>query len=90
MNEKNYMDDWVEVVDFGEYGWEWDIFRSYYSPSARRYFWDRQCGCSCNCWEDPSEGGWMNGDRRALVNAVRENGGAYDDIKVVHQFKEDA
>ena len=90
MSEQDYTQDWVEVIELGYWDWEWDIFQAHYSPSARRYFWDRQCGCSCDGWEDPGPGGWESGDRQALIRAVRENGGEPEDIRTVQLFKETA
>ena len=87
MSEQDYKQDWVEVVELGYWDYDWDRFESYYSPSARRFFWDHQSGCSCYDWEDPGEGGWMSGDRRALMDAVRDYGGTPEEIRAVQLFK---
>ena len=68
-----YNDDWQEVVTIYEGDYSWSQFEGYYSPSARRYFWYTDCGCSCNGWEDPDTvEEWENGDRAALLRGVDE------------------
>ena len=68
--------DWVEVTELAHYDYEWAIFRAYYSPSARRYFWHGDSGCSCNDWTDliESPADFESGDRQALIRALREFG----------------
>lgn len=68
--------DWVEVTELSYYDYDWSIFRAYYSPSARRYFWYGDSGCSCNDWTDliESPADFENGDRQALIRALREFG----------------
>ena len=63
--------DWVEVSDLGEGGYEWTEFKAFYSPSARRYFWHGDSGCSCNSWRDDldSAADFENGDKAALLRA---------------------
>ena len=64
-------DDWVEVADLGEGGYEWTEFKAFYSPSARRYFWHGGSGCSCNSWRDDlnSADDFENGDKAVLLRA---------------------
>ena len=98
--------DWVKVAELSYYDYDWAILRAYYSPSARRYFWYGDRGCSCNDWKDDinSPADFESGDRRALIRALREFGpeegrGRYygltpDDtnaaIRAVTLFKENA
>lgn len=90
MSTEDYAQDWTEVVELGYWDYSWQTFRSHYSPSARRYFWDSQSGCSCYGWEDPGVGGWESGDRQALMRAVREYGCTPEDIRTVQFFEETA
>jgi hypothetical protein len=65
-------DDWLEVALLGDQGgYDWSDFNAFYSPSARRYFWHGDSGCSCNSWGDDlsSADGFENGDRAALLRA---------------------
>lgn len=63
--------DWLRVADLGEGGYEWTEFRAYYSPSARRYFWHGDSGCSCYGWGEmvSTADDFENGDRAALLRA---------------------
>lgn len=64
--------DWVEVALLGDGGgWDWTDFNAFYSPSARRYFWHGDSGCSCNSWGDSlgDADSFENGDRAALLRA---------------------
>lgn len=47
-------ENWVEVAQLGGGGsYEWCDFNAFYSPSARRYFWHGDSGCSCcSMWID--------------------------------------
>lgn len=67
--------DWVYVasIDSGG-GYEWVEFHAFWSPTARRYFWRGDSGCSCNSWRDGvyGAGDFRNGDRFALIRAIRE------------------
>lgn len=64
---------WVEVaaLDDGRGDYEWSDFKAFYSPSARRYFWHGDSGCSCNGWGDDvsSAASFEDGDRPALLRA---------------------
>lgn len=66
-------EDWVRVaaLEDGRCDYEWTEFRAFYSPSARRYLWHGDSGCSCNGWGDdvrtPSD--FEDGDRAALLRA---------------------
>lgn len=64
--------DWVEVAKLGDQGgYSWSDFNAFYSPSARRYFWHGDSGCSCNSWGDQltDAADFENGDRPALLRA---------------------
>jgi hypothetical protein len=66
--------DWVAVTSIDEGGgYDWTELRAYYSPIARRYFWHGGSGCSCTCWGDGlrSADDFENGDRSALIRALR-------------------
>ena len=66
--------DWVPVVTMDDGGgYDWTTFHAFYSPAERRYFWAGGAGCSCNYWgEDISSvGDFENGDRPALMAALR-------------------
>lgn len=67
-------EDWVEVFDIDTGGYEWTAFKGFYSPSARRYFWKGDSGCSCNSWDEDLNNAqdFENGDRAALRNALRD------------------
>lgn len=57
-------------------GWEendWTLFEAFYSPSARRYFWYQDNGCSCNTPYDDvsSSADFQNGDYARLVKTVK-------------------
>lgn len=64
-------EDWLTVADLGEGGYEWTEFKAFYSPSARRYFWHGDSGCSCNGWSDDlsTSADFEDGDRAALLRA---------------------
>lgn len=65
-------DDWVEVALLRNgAGYDWSEFNAFYSPSARRYFWHGDGGCSCNMWIDGVDNAddFENGDRAALIRA---------------------
>ena len=65
--------DWIEVAALynSDGGYDWAEFKAFYSPSARRYFWHGDSGCSCNGWGDgvSSAESFENGDRDALNRA---------------------
>lgn len=65
-------EDWVEVAQLGDGGgYDWTDFNVFYSPSARRYFWHGDSGCSCNSWKDDlsTSADFEDGDRDALLRA---------------------
>lgn len=68
--------DWVSVTGAGDYDWEWRGVRVWYSPSARRYFWYTDSGCSCNTYGDSmrSASDFRDGDRAAVLYAVEGYG----------------
>lgn len=66
---------WIEVAhDSESEGWDWSAITIFYSPSARRYFWYSDGGCSCSWHMDnlDSLGDFEDGDKRA---ALKEAGG---------------
>ena len=65
-------EDWILVAELGDGGgYDWTDFNVFYSPSARRYFWHGDSGCSCNSWSDglSTDADFENGDRTALSRA---------------------
>ena len=66
-------EDWVEVARLGDDGgsYDWTDFNAFYSPSARRYFWHGDSGCSCNGWTDGlgTSADFEDGDKEALLRA---------------------
>ena len=66
-------EDWVEVALLGDQGgsYDWTDFNAFYSPSARRYFWHGDSGCSCNSWSDEvnTPADFEDGDRASLLRA---------------------
>ena len=68
-------EDWVEVtsVSMGEM-YSWDDIYVFWSPTARRYYWYADGGCSCNFWgyNLDSIGDFCDGDRKAVERALRE------------------
>lgn len=67
------VEDWIEIaaLDDGRGDYEWSDFKAFYSPSARRYFWHGDSGCSCNGWGDEisSAASFEDGDKAALMRA---------------------
>jgi len=65
--------DWqlVAMLEDPRGDYEWAEFRAYYSPSARRYFWHGDSGCSCNGWGDEvsTADSFENGSRADLLRA---------------------
>ena len=67
--------DWVPVASYDTGGgYDWTTFHAFWSPSARRFFWYGDSGCSCKEWgdnlESPSD--FYDGDKAALQRAFRE------------------
>lgn len=66
-------EDWVDVaaLEDGRGDYEWTEFKAFYSPSARRYFWHGDSGCSCNGWGDEvgTAADFEDGDRATLLRA---------------------
>ena len=61
--------DWVPVTAIDTSGgYDWKTFRAFWSPSARRYFWHGDTGCSCDSWGDSlrTEADFGNGDLAAI------------------------
>ena len=68
-------EDWHLVTEAGDDGgYDWTTWRAYYSPSARRYFWHGDSGCSCSTWGDEvhSAEDFGNGPRADALNALRQ------------------
>lgn len=73
--------DWQVVVDLDHGGgYEWTIFRAFWSPTERRYFWSGGSGCSCNYWDQDlrTPGDFASGDRAALQRAFRSFAGEHE------------
>lgn len=77
--------------------YEWSRMDVYYSPSARRYFWYSDSGCSCNYFDATHSHEFIDGDREAACRAVREfctedyfstDSDAVDCISTIKTFKE--
>ena len=68
-------EDWqlVTLLNAGEC-YEWDEFHTYYSPSARRFFWGSGSGCSCNSFSDiyENESDFSNGSKADALRALKE------------------
>ena len=68
---------WVAVAHASESeGWDWSAISFYYSPSARRYFWYSDGGCSCNWHMDGTTyaADFFDGDRQAAIEAAKDWG----------------
>lgn len=68
-------EDWIAVATESESeGYDWSAISFYYSPSARRYFWFSDSGCSCNWHMDyvDSVGQFEDGDRQAAIKAAKQ------------------
>lgn len=66
-------EDWIAVAhDSESEGYDWRAISFYYSPSARRYFWYSDGGCSCNWHMDgPMALSYFeDGDRDAALRAA--------------------
>lgn len=73
-------EDWVHVASLdSDGGYDWTTLHAFYSPSARRYFWSGDSGCSCNSWRDGLDNAsdFENGDRDALLRAVTSFAGEH-------------
>jgi len=98
MSEHDYMNDWVDVVFVTtQDNYDWIDLGVYYSPTARRWFWYEDSGCSCYSWEaPPTVEEWENGDKDAALRALDnfQGYGDYaasdriDDKLTVRNFKE--
>ena len=68
-------EDWYFVTEAGDGGgYNWATWCAYYSPSARRYFWHGDSGCSCSEWSDDldSSDDFYNGSRADALNGLRK------------------
>ena len=66
-------EDWIAVATASESeGYDWRAISFYYSPSARRYFWYSDSGCSCNWHMDyeVSLADFEDGDKHAAIKAA--------------------
>ncbi|QDF14197.1 hypothetical protein SEA_GARDENSTATE_24 [Microbacterium phage GardenState] len=61
----------VDVADTG--GYSWSAFGVYFSPSARRYFWLSDSGCSCYSYGEyvASIEDFENGSREDALRAAK-------------------
>jgi hypothetical protein len=41
------LDKMTELEAFGEFGYDWSEFRSWYDQDARIFYWGSASGCSC-------------------------------------------
>ena len=65
---------WIEVAHDSDGGYDWSAITIFYSPSARRYFWFRDSGCSCTGHMDDawSIGEFEDGDRQAAIKEAND------------------
>lgn len=72
--------DWEPAVSLVFGDWEWTEFHAYWSPSARRYFWHYDSGCSCNAWGEDlrTAADFENGDKDGLLRGLRAFAEHYD------------
>ncbi|WIC90181.1 hypothetical protein SEA_VROOMVROOM_31 [Arthrobacter phage VroomVroom] len=63
----------VEVAHLSAGGYEWSAIGVYYKPSARRFYWLTDSGCSCNWYGDGDYelGDLQDGDRQAAIQALK-------------------
>ena len=67
-------EDWQGVASLdGGPGYDWTTLNVYYSPSARRYFWYGDSGCSCSGWGDylRNSDDFENGSKADAIAAVK-------------------
>ena len=86
-------EDWYFVTEAGNGGgYDWTTWRAYYSPSARRYFWHGDIGCSSSTWTDDldSSDDFGNGSRADALNALREFAKDHDEYGISHADALDA
>ena len=73
-------EDFVHVASHVTHDYEWADFHAWYAPTARRFFWDGQTGCSCYSWEVENIGDLKDGNRDDLLRSFRawvsDKGGA--------------
>ena len=70
-------EDWYLVAETDAGGYSWTTWRAYYSPSARRYFWHGDSGCSCSGWAD-----------NLHTSSRFESGSREDAARGLHRFAE--
>lgn len=73
-DSSNLPTDWRYVLTLDEGGgYNWATLHAFWSPSARRFFWLGNSGCSCTSWSDDlrGEADFENGDKAALRRALR-------------------
>lgn len=84
-------EDWqdVTILNLGE-SYEWDEFRVYYSPNARRFFWGSGSGCSCNSFEDDytQESDFENGFKNDALSALKRYTEESYRTVGVHEYEE--
>lgn len=82
--------DWVAVAyGSNSQDWDWDAMSIYYSPSARRYFWYSDSGCSCSYHMEyvRSTSEFEDGTRHAAIEAAK-NGGYESAATEIRAFDE--
>lgn len=73
-------EDWQHVVSMmSGGGYDWVELHAFYSPSARRFFWHGDSGCSCFHWgADLRVGDFEDGDRDALLRGLEAFASEHD------------
>ena len=73
-------EDWQHVVSLvSGGGYDWTELHAFYSPSARRFFWHGDTGCSCSHWGmGLAVGDFEDGDRDALLRSLEGFASEYD------------
>lgn len=79
-------EDWEPVGDADSIGgYEWDVFAVFWSPSARRYFWGAEGGCSCNSfaqgWDASDYQSGARADVLRSLTAWRDDPECYNDAR---------
>ena len=67
-------EDWVEVAHELDSCFDWSAITVWWSPSARKYFWYSDAGCSCNDHMDyvDSIGEFSVGDKGDVLRETKD------------------
>lgn len=49
---ENFFDGLIELPEVGQFGYDWQILRSYYDPERKIFLYSYQVGCSCDSFDD--------------------------------------